>query len=87
MDFNGNIKDDKNMNDKRKLFFKDDYGRTRKVIRIHVESGEKKEYASAYWAAESIVTTSTNIRLACDRNEGLEQPQFRRRGYYFIWGD
>ena len=74
MDFNGNVKDDKNMNGKRKLFFKDDYRRPRKVIRIHIESGEKKEYASAYWAV-------------CDRNEGLKRPQFQRRGYYFIWGD
>ena len=87
MDFNGNVKDDKNMNGKRKLFFKDDYHRPRKVIRIHIESGEKKEYASAYWAAESIVTTSTGIRVVCDRNEGLKRPQFQRRGYYFIWGD
>lgn len=87
MDFNDNVKDDKNMNGKRKLFFKDDYHRLRKVIRIHIESGEKKEYASAYWAAESIVTTSTNIRVVCNRNEGLKRPQFQRRGYYFIWGD
>ena len=87
MDFNGNVKDDKNMNGKRKLFFKDDYHRPRKVIRIHTESGEKKEYTSAYWATESIVTTSTNIRVACDKNEGLKRPQFQRRGYYFIWGD
>ena len=79
MDFNANIKEDKDMNGKRKLFFK--------VIRIHIESGEKKEYASAYWAAESIVTTSTDIRVVCDRNEGLKRPQFQRRGYYFIWGD
>ena len=87
MDFNANVKDDKNMNDKRKLFFKDDYRRSRKVIRIHIESGEKKEYTNAYWAAESIVTTSTGIRTVCNRNEGLKQPQFQRRGYYFIWGD
>lgn len=87
MDFNGNVKDDKNMNGKRKLFFKDDYRRPRKVIRIHIESGEKKEYTSAYWAAESIVATSTDIRTVCDRNEGLKRPQFQRRGYYFIWGD
>lgn len=75
------------MNGKRKLFFKDDYRRSRKVIRIHIKSGEKKEYASAYWAAESIVTTSTDIRVVCDRNEGLERLKFQRRGYYFIWGD
>lgn len=87
MDFKANIKEDKNMDGKRKLFFKDDYPRPRKVIRIHIESGEKKEYASAYWAAESIVTTSTGIRVVCDRNEGLKRPQFQRRGYYFIWGD
>lgn len=87
MDFNTNIKEDKDMNGKRKLFFKDDYRRPRKVIRIHIKSGEKKEYASAYLAAESIVTTSTDIRVVCDRNEGLKQPQFQRRGYYFIWGD
>lgn len=87
MNFNANIKEDKDMNGKRKLFFKDDYRRPRKVVRIHIESGEKKEYASAYWAAESIVTTSTDIRVVCDRNEGLKRPQFQRRGYYFIWGD
>ena len=87
MDFNGNVKDDKNMNGKRKLFFKDNYHRLRKVIRIHIKSGEKKEYASAYWAAESIVTTSTHIRITCDKNKGLKRPQFQRRGYYFIWGD
>lgn len=87
MDFNANIKEDKDMNGKRTLFFKDDYRRLRKVIRIHIKSGEKKEYASAYWAAESIVTTSTDIRVVCDKNKGLKQPQFQRRGYYFIWGD
>lgn len=87
MDFNANIKKDKDMNSKRKLFFKDDYRRPRKVIRIHIESGEKKEYASTYWAAESVVTTSTDVRVVCDRNEGLKRPQFQRRGYYFIWGD
>lgn len=87
MGFNTNIKEDKDMNGKRKLCFKDDYRRPRKVIRIHIESGEKKEYTSAYWAAESIVTSSTDIRVVCDRNEGLKRPQFQRRGYYFIWGD
>ena len=87
MDFNDNVKDNKNMNGKRKLFFKNNYHRSRKVIRIHIKSGVKKEYTSAYWAAESIVTTSTDIRIACDKNEGLERPQFQRRGYYFIWGD
>lgn len=87
MGFNANIKEDKDMNDKRKLVFKDGYHRPRKVIRIHIKSGEKKEYASAYLAAESIVTSSTNIRIACDRNKGLKEPQFQRRGYYFIWGD
>lgn len=87
MDSDANIKEDKDMNGKRKLFFKDDYRRPRKVIRIHIESGEKKEYTNAYWAAESIVTSSTNIRVVCDRNEGLKRPQFQRRGYYFIWGN
>lgn len=87
MDINTNIKEDKDMNGKLKLFFKDDYHRPRKVIRIHIKSGEKKEYDSAYWAAESIVTTSTDIRAVCDKNEGLKRPQFQRRGYYFIWGD
>lgn len=87
MDVNTNIKEDKDMNGKRKLFFKDGYRRPRKVIRIHIESGEKKEYTSAYRAAESIVTTSTGIRVVCDKNEGLKRPQFQRRGYYFIWGD
>lgn len=87
MDFNSNVKEDKDMNGKRNLFFKDNYHRPRKVIRIHIKSGEKKEYANAYLAAESIVSTSTNIRVVCDRNEGLKRPQFQRRGYYFIWGD
>lgn len=87
MDFNANIKEDKDMNGKRKLYFKNDYPRPRKVIRIHIKSGEKKEYASAYWAAESIVIDSTNIRVACNKNEGLERPRFKRQGYYFIWGD
>lgn len=87
MDFNSNVEDNKSMNGKRKLFFKDNYHRPRKVIRIDIESGEKKEYTNAYWAAESIVTTSTDIRIVCDKNEGLKRPRCQRRGYYFIWGD
>lgn len=73
--------------DKRNIVFDENYRRPRKVIRINIATGERQEYGSAYWAAESIVTTSTEIRVTCNRNEGLKKPQFQRKGYYFIWGD
>lgn len=73
--------------DKRNIVFDENYRRSRKVIRINIATGERQEYGSAYWAAESIVTTSTEIRVTCNRNEGLKKPQFQRKGYYFIWGD
>lgn len=73
--------------DKRNIVFDENYRRPRKVIRINIATGERQEYGSAYWAAESIVTTSTEIRITCNRNEGLKKPQFQRKGYYFIWGD
>lgn len=73
--------------DKRNIVFNENYRRPRKVIRINIATGERQEYGSAYWAAESIVTTSTEIRVTCNRNEGLKKPQFQRKGYYFIWGD
>lgn len=73
--------------DKRNIVFDKNYRRPRKVIRINIATGERQEYGSAYWAAESIVTTSTEIRVTCNRNEGLKKPQFQRKGYYFIWGD
>lgn len=73
--------------DKRNIVFDENYRRPRKVIRINITTGERQEYGSAYWAAESIVTTSTEIRITCNRNEGLKKPQFQRKGYYFIWGD
>lgn len=71
----------------RVIVFDENYCRPRKVIRINIATGERQEYGSAYWAAESIVTTSTEIRVTCNRNEGLKKPQFQRKGYYFIWGD
>ena len=73
--------------DKRNIVFDENYRRPRKIIRINIATGERQEYGSAYWAAESIVTTSTEIRVTCNRNEGLKKPQFQRKGYYFIWGD
>lgn len=73
--------------DKRNIVFDENYRRPRKVIRINIATGERQEFGSAYWAAESIVTTSTEIRVTCNRNEGLKKPQFQRKGYYFIWGD
>lgn len=73
--------------DKRNIVFDENYRRPRKVIRINIATGERQEYGSAYWAAESIVTTSTEIRITCNRNESLKKPQFQRKGYYFIWGD
>ena len=73
--------------DKRNIVFDENYRRPRKVIRINIATGERQEYGSAYWAAESIVTTSTEIRVTCNRNEGLKKPQFQRKGYYFIWED
>lgn len=69
------------------IVFDENYRRPRKVIRINIATGERQEYGNAYWAAESIVTTSTEIRVTCNRNEGLKKPQFQRKGYYFIWGD
>lgn len=71
----------------RVIVFDENYRRPRKVIRINIATGERQEYGSAYWAAESIVTTSTEIRVTCNNNEGLKKPQFQRKGYYFIWGD
>lgn len=71
----------------RVIVFDENYRRPRKVIRINIATGERQEYGSAYWAAESIVITSTEIRVTCNRNEGLKKPQFQRKGYYFIWGD
>ena len=71
----------------RVIVFDENYRRPRKVIRINIATGERQEYGSAYWAAESIVTTSTEIRVTCNRNEGLKKPQFQRKGYYFIWGE
>lgn len=71
----------------RVIVFDENYRRPRKVIRINIATGERQEYGSAYWAAESIVTTSTEIRVTCNRNEDLKKPQFQRKGYYFIWGD
>lgn len=71
----------------RVIVFDENYRRPRKVIRINIATNERQEYGSAYWAAESIVTTSTEIRVTCNRNEGLKKPQFQRKGYYFIWGD
>ena len=67
--------------DKRNIVFDENYRRPRKVIRINIATGERQEYGSAYWAAESIVTTSTEIRVTCNRNEGLKKPQFQRKGY------
>ena len=71
----------------RVIVFDENYRRPRKVIRINIATGERQEYGSAYWAAESIVTTSTEIRVTCNRNEALKKPQLQRKGYYFIWGD
>lgn len=71
----------------RVIVFDENYRRPRKVIRINIATGERQEFGSAYWAAESIVTTSTEIRVTCNRNEGLKKPQFQRKGYYFIWVD
>lgn len=71
----------------RVIVFDENYRRPRKVIRINIATGERQEFGSAYWAAESIVTTSTEIRVTCNRNEGLKKPQFQRKGYYFIWED
>ena len=71
----------------RVIVFDENYRRPRNVIRINIATGERQEYGRAYWAAESIVSTSTEIRVTCNRNEGLKKPQFQRKGYYFIWGD
>lgn len=73
--------------DKRNIVFDENYRQPRKVIRINIATGERQEYSSVYWAAESIATTSTDIRVICNRNEGLKRPRFQRRGYYFIWGE
>lgn len=71
----------------RTIIWSINWRRPKRVIRIEPKTGKREEFANAYWAAESIVTTSTEIRTVCDKNAEVEEPKFQRKGYYFIWGD